>query len=112
MIIETNELEGNALDWAVAGLTHAEKWRHDKYEGGLLASMHGYCPSTNWAQGGPLMNQIGSLVQVDGEWYATHINDGTFELSGQTPLIAAMRAIVAEHVGEKVNVPDELLEYI
>ena len=70
-------------------------------------------PSFYWTQGGPLIYQIGSLVQIGGDWYAMpEPNPEMIELSGKTPLIATMRAIVAEHLGEEVDIPDELLEHI
>ena len=33
----------------------------------------------------------------------------TADLIGPTPLIAAMRCFVASHLGDEVNVPEELL---
>lgn len=115
MIIKTSELEGAALDWAVAGLVHNEKWRHGKYEGGLRASMHGYHPSTDWFQGGVLIERYQIDLQWIGlngkavAWNAHHQDVAQFQCA-ETPLVAAMRAIVTAELGETVDVPEELIK--
>lgn len=122
MKVKTADLEGAALDWAVAGLVHSEKWRHDKYEGGLWASMHGYNPSTEWNQGGPLIEKYsielgpGDAYQSHGGgiWNATIFGAGNDDSViiwgyGETILLAAMRAIVAAELGQEVDIPDELI---
>jgi hypothetical protein len=103
--MKTNELTGAALDWAVA-----------KCEGGvgenqLLGAW--YAPSTDWSQGGPIIEREGITVSdgspVTGlEWMAcdrgsTHIQHGP------TYLIAAMRCYVASKLGDDVEIPKELL---
>lgn len=73
-----------------------------------------YRPSTDWKFGGPLIEQHQiELVWdgVDGKalwWKATHQDIAQFQM-GETPLIAACRAIVAARLGEVVNVPAELV---
>lgn len=66
-------------------------------------------PSTDWSQGGPLLSRIASLTQADnGNWYAIPVLDyDVIELEGPTPLIAAMRAIVAAELGERALVAKE-----
>ncbi len=74
-----------------------------------------WSPSTDWNQGGPLIEQHISNLQRDVEdysepempWYA---ECGVFWDIGQTPLIAACRAIVAAKLGSEVEVPQGLLE--
>ena len=103
MKIKTSELEGAALDYAVAVAT-------GEVAGGW------YSPSTNWSQGGPLVSRrISILVDVFGDWYA-EASEGMYgrpleEFDGQGPtaLIAAMRAIVASEIGDTVDIPEELL---
>ena len=127
MIIETSELDGSPLDWAVAHaigrIPHIDsdmtiQNRRVVYitcggSSGMMPYADRWRPSFYWTQGGPLIYQIGSLVQIGGDWYAMpEPNPEMIELSGKTPLIATMRAIVAERLGEEVDIPDELLEHI
>lgn len=121
MKIKTSELQGAALDWAVA-----------KCEGlmqGQIAvdgvSRGFYKPSTDWAQGGPIIERekISVLRGNDlyfpkgnekGEfyeplWIATRTEGPLFEAWGSTPLIAAMRCYVSSKLGDEVEVPDEIV---
>lgn len=72
-------------------------------------------PSTDWGQGGPLIeeHQIGlDWNGVDGTamwWLATHQDIAAPQI-GDTPLIAACRAIVAAKLGDEVQVPAELVQ--
>ncbi len=61
-------------------------------KGGLIT----YSPSTNWSQGGPLIEEyeIWLTCDVRGIWWATKIAGSSKH--GETPLIAAMKAIVAK----------------
>lgn len=122
MRIKTSELVGAALDLSVAkaiGLAVFTlpkdnpdgKWQVQRrmYTGGP------FWPSQDWSQCGPLIadEQIELIWNgVDGEaffWMARH--QELVELSiGDTPLIAACRAIVTAKIGEYVDVPDELCE--
>jgi hypothetical protein len=66
--MKTSELTGAALDWAVA-----------KCEGGTIRTEHGvflnqsdgyeyFTPSTDWAQGGPIIDREGiSVIQLESE---------------------------------------------
>ena len=105
--MKTNELTGAALDWAVA-----------KCEGkdAIVRAPHKYVfePSTNWAQGGPIIEREGISVWAfdDVTWkaenpFASGV-DQVFE--GPTPLIAAMRCYVASKLGDEVEVPKELIK--
>lgn len=108
---------------AVAELTGADLalWvaRAARLEGAEIA--HGHCrigakgtsqrrdfaPHEDWAQGGPLLEAyaIGFEPISDAEWLAEdHITLRSGR--GQTPLIAAMRALVASVYGD--TVPDEV----
>ena len=104
--MKTSELTGAALDWAVA-----------KCEGGvgenqLLGAW--YAPSTDWAQGGPIIEREGLTVVYSSPsnppvtWFAETF-DGRFTKAGPTPLIAAMRCYVASKLGDITEVPQELL---
>jgi len=108
MLIKTSELDGAALDWAVAkavngfeGLSH---WS--------VVTYGGYSPSSDWSQGGPLIEQGEVKIKPAWrEWYASARNGILHyaETSGPTPLIAACRAIVAANLGDEVEVPEELV---
>lgn len=66
-----------------------------------------FSPSTNWAQGGPIIEgeKIG-LLPSGNAYYERE--GGTFYSYGTTPLIAAMRCYVASKLGDNVEIPGEL----
>ena len=126
MKVKVSGAEGQVLDWMVA-----------KSEGHVVAVAAGgfvvfdtyqddppptneyndsrwqcYSPSTNWAQGGPIIEREGICLDYwnddDDLWKADMSGDN--EQFGDTPLIAAMRCYVASKLGDEVEVPDELLE--
>ena len=115
MKIRTSELAGAALDWAVAkceGIETAKfKESPNLFFGGGFDK---YAPSTNWAQGGPIIEREKmALAMYEDFWLATmgelsmaHIDDT--EAYGPTPLIAAMRCYVASKLGEEIDIPEEL----
>lgn len=102
--MKTSELQGAALDWAVA-----------RCEGGvgknqLLGAW--YAPSTDWAQGGAIIEREGISVVRRGKqsfspWGAV-LQEFEFDEEGPTPLIAAMRCYVASKLGDEVEIPEEL----
>jgi len=118
MKIKTAELIGPAFDWAVAesgGLK--TQYRGGKAIGVLFPKAPRYIPfmpSTNWAQGGPIIErEVVSLGVEEGGWRALcwgkdGPNPELFSARGTTPLIAAMRCYVASKLGDEVDVPDEL----
>lgn len=65
-----------------------------------------WTPSTNWAQGGPIIERTGIDTYQSGVWVAEIGGKHTTE--GPTPLIAAMRCYVAAKMGDEVDVPAEL----
>ena len=105
--MKTSELTGQALDWAVAmceGIDHDTAAMNIMFgddNGWFLAF------STDWAQGGPIIEreEICMLAPVRGLWRS--INMGRTQY-GPTPLIAAMRCYVASKLGEEVDVPELL----
>ena len=85
----------------------------------------GYSPSTDWVQGGPIIDRerIGVLPPVVRRigaerhafsvdyWRAMSQRDEDEQAThgrGSTPLIAAMRCYVASTLGDEVEVPEEL----
>jgi len=136
--MKTSELTGAALDWAVAkceGLPlkldpmgfrkdaptsmQAGWWVWDG-EGQNQVIGHrktrrseedGYSPSTDWAQGGPIVEreriQLSTLSKGK-EWRAALIYGQDHIQYGPTPLIAAMRCYVASKLGAEIEIPKEL----
>jgi len=133
MKIKTSGLQGVALDWAVAKclghevvenyVSYIRIYLTDPKQAGYALT---FCPSTDWAHGGPIIER-----EKLGVWWATHyVDDDGVEYgnhwycetgctddnydsqhiaTGPTPLIAAMRCYVASKLGDEVEVPDELL---
>jgi hypothetical protein len=66
-------------------------------------------PSTDWSQGGPIIEREGVSLEYSAQpekWCACIMADQ--EVYGPTALIAAMRCYVASKLGDEVEVPDEL----
>jgi hypothetical protein len=95
--MKTSELTGPALDRAVA--------MANGNTGHFL--IDGYSPSTNWAQGGPIIEREGITLTHQQTQWAAQTDDDVFAY-GPTPLIAAMRCYVASKLGDEVDVPEEL----
>ena len=134
--VNTSELTGFALDWAVAT---CEGYTPHHYMKALniVKDAHGnvtgiqvpiqrkyvwYTPSVNWAQGGPIIER--EMIQLTPHcmvnplhgWAAAYRSfdedDSVYALHrmrGKTPLIAAMRCYVASKLGDNLEVPTELL---
>jgi len=124
MKIKTSELTGAALDWAVAkcwysdrrvelteGKTGVRVLRDPTYNGSEHSHWFVFFGSTNWTQGGPIIERekIGHRQRgrVFNHTFQANYPDGTFMQDGPTPLIAAMRCYVASKLGDEVEVPDE-----
>ena len=113
--VKTAELVGPALDWAVAqteGVAYNAKYlvQTKCNMAGHIQSVKytaNYLPSTDWAQGGPLLDKYCSaLNKSDTGWWA-HAGDRLGE--GGTALVTLCRAIVAAKLGGVVQVPAELV---
>jgi hypothetical protein len=126
--MKTSALTGVALDWAVA---KADEERDvlfcQRQYGRLLVRIAGdhetsdvewvYAPSTDWKQGGPIIEREGISVKTwHGVWQAeleflpdddTHYRYGNG--AGPTPLVAAMRCYVASKLGETIDIPEGLI---
>lgn len=93
-------------------------WKRD----GTLDAIHWwsgqfYSPSTDWSQGGPIIEREGIAIHPSPTWTArygltvlAHHGGfrGHFQCTGPTPLIAAMRCFVTSKLGDEVEVPEEL----
>jgi Protein of unknown function (DUF2591) len=138
--VKTAELTGQALDWAVAQVVQPKgfvlrdasgeidpPWvlgiasNPLDLEGSWLKSE--WSPSTDWSQGGPLMDKYEiSVIMEEGIgpssfWAGTKpLPDSMFGFNykgaskyGETILIAVCRVVVAAKLGEEVEVPQELV---
>jgi len=118
MKIKVSELTGAALDWAVAisqkvcigeplHSTFALEFKLMHDSGDLQFS-------TDWAQGGPIIErEVISLIHPKYDCWTAHcydktLDDESYTLDGPTPLIAAMRCYVASKLGDEVEIPEEL----
>lgn len=117
--MKTSELTGTALDWAVASI---ELTGHDDYTNQLMVTVGDdngwkYNPSTDWAQGGAIIEREGISIcaMEDGQWTASTgelwmpVDGG---ITGATSLVAAMRCYVASKLGYEVELPDELMTHV
>jgi hypothetical protein len=122
MRIKTSELTGAALDWAVAkGEGHIDDFNGWLHEASLLEVAEGdYTPSTNWAQGGTIVEREGITVGLTHprlytdkrHWVAQYFDPPhsaleVHRMRGPTPLIAAMRCVVASKLGDEIEIPQE-----
>ena len=96
--MKTSELTGAALDWAVAKAIGEYK---------PVAVPH---YSTNWAQGGPIIEREKiDIGTYRGAWRAAkHVSITPTYATGPTPLIAAMRCLVASKMGDDIEITKEL----
>lgn len=119
MKVKTEELSGVALDWAVAMVEGYGAEGTLKADSRRVAIPHPdggtqlFRPSTHWVQGGQIIHARGiSVLQLDDSWWAT-CGDPRYEetmgYTGSTPLVAAMRSLVASELGDEVDVPEHLL---
>ena len=116
--MKTAELKYRALDWAVAKAKG--KTVFISKQGKLMAANYGdfnprkgapwWCPSTNWAQGGLIIERERlSLYDIGGDEWGCDDNL-TPRSTGLTPLVAAMRCYVASKLGDEVDIPTELTD--
>jgi len=113
--MKTSELTGAALDWAVARCLYPEWWdgmyeMDGTYRDLLMDDGEYFNPSTDWAQGGPIIERekisIDAMYDTVG-WVASTQESIGYE--GDTPLVAAMRCYVASKLGDEIDLPEELI---
>ena len=119
MKIKTSELTGAALDWAVAKCEGRGIEFDDPRDPWLTRDgisdqpLHSYTPSTDWAQGGPIIEREMLAVWPDfdtGRYFASADEGRGTDYTGDTLPIAAMRCFVASRLGDEVDVPDVLIQ--
>ncbi|MBK1563805.1 DUF2591 family protein [Pseudomonas aeruginosa] len=129
--VKTCDLEGPALDWAVGCIEDEQIER--KQIGWLLMNLKvwvplpdtpyfdivtHWSPSTDWSQGGPLIQQYGcdlNCLAPANAWEANCWDSAVPQpdlhiCEGETPLIAVCRAIVRAKLGDTVKIPAELIK--
>ena len=129
-IMKTEDLEGSALDWAVAKaekirVVIPEIWKECKPP--LLAKIAAakafpygppsWEPSKDWSQGGPIIEaqkiDLEYFNHVE-DWLAIHPRhyEGPPYASahGETALVAAMRCYVKSKLGEEVDIPKRIAD--
>ena len=116
--MQTSELTGAALDWAVAKcMGHRVAENYGSYIRIYLPDLKqsgytlAFCPSTHWSLGGPIIEREKISVWARStDFAAESFNEGQegFVEEGPTPLIAAMRCYVASKMGDDIELPEEL----
>ena len=127
--MKTSELTGAALDWAVAkcefvvgrikmpAFAELEKVRIIIYNQDNTPEAGGvwFSPSTDWAQGGPIIERkkINLAMERENLWVAQifaepYYRRVVYTASSDNPLAAAMRCFVASKLGDEVEIPEEL----
>ena len=109
--MKTTDLQGAALDWAVAKCegvcalsvnTDIDGTKRINY-GGMYPEW-----STDWAQGGPIIEREGiSLEFRNGDWIASYAGF-SLRFFSYDPLVSAMRCYVAAKLGDEIEVPEEV----
>jgi hypothetical protein len=109
--MKTTELTGVALDWAVAKCEGISvEYINDGITQCLLRKPSGrYSPSTDWAQGGPIIDREGiAVTKANSKGWTAQDYTMHFWGTGPTPLISAMRCYVASKLGETIETPEEI----
>ena len=127
--MKTADMTGAALDWAVSKCEEATveigkrgQVIFDTYQDDPPAGVNEYndsrwqtySPSTNWEQGGPIIEREKIEPRHVGNTFGWRAflkfnNDPVICYSGPTFLVAAMRCYVASRLGDDVEIPAELV---
>jgi hypothetical protein len=112
MKIKVGEATGHVLDWMVCEANGSNAGELRTYEGNgrkWIVTEGGFTVdyTTNWAQGGPIIEKERLLLQPSGLSWECSMG-GTNWFKGHTPLIAAMRCYVVSKLGNELEVPKEL----
>lgn len=121
MKILTSKATGIILDWAVTKalgteIGEPENSTFDEEEFALVHSEGDFNWSTEWAQGGPIIEE--EEIEVGRYWNRAPADPAAWKAQrgaqvshqfGPTPLIAAMRCYVTSKLGAELHFPQELL---
>lgn len=117
--MKTEALTGTALDWAVAKAEELIPSNNIRIANNVVLAwddMDGwivYSPSTDWAQGGPIIERERISLRF---WtnvkmvhaYTPQPRDDDWKSDPVSILIAAMRAHVSNKLGDEVDIPDNI----
>ena len=130
--MKTSELQGAALDWAVAkceGHDNVRVKERDDLSKAIVIMEHTSCPdnkpgcavmhlkgtyydpTTNWSQGGPILDREKMMLEpYNDQWRAHKFTDEPpfIKAFGPTMLTAGLRCFIASRLGDEVDVPEEL----
>lgn len=127
------ELDGIVLDYAVAIVEGGHRLRADGFTwrvtiNGLSRVLGqgrgtiGYQPGRDWQHGGPIIEQHEITIKhatptmQESRWQAfpsmSAKGAGGKCGTGPTPLVAAMRCHVASKLGDSVEIPKDLIEWV
>ncbi len=110
--MKVSELSGAVLDFYVGkaeGKNPIFRKKGMTPDGGEVFVDHVICdgiyrPSTDWSQGGPIIERERIMLEPVEKWVAhAYAKDNYYSYHGDTPLIAAMRAYVAGRFGKEVD---------
>lgn len=124
MKMRTSELTGTALDWAVAKCEGYTPVRHSSLATIMVERMnargcmqlehiHSLRFSTDWAQGGPIIERERIVIGYINDLPCASLFEGSRHSAmefGPTPLIAAMRCYCCAKLGPEIEIPDSLGE--
>jgi len=118
--MKTSELSGAALDWAVAkceGIELIDGCYNRLLVDGRMSigqsMLSPYKPSTDWAQGGAIIErEMLTVTPAKHAGWQAFAWPKTRAIWGDTPLEAAMRCYVASKLGDEVEVPDEFMSRV
>lgn len=124
--MKTSELTGMALNYAVAKAQGFNVYKDEMLNGHIYGfwvsgyypgdlnswmQLEHFTPSTSWKKGGPIIEQENIFIMKNdrNEWVSIIHRGHPVGICGPTPLIAAMRCLVASRFGDDVEIPKELL---
>lgn len=110
--VKTCELQGAALDWAVAICEYPSETQKQ-----LFTLKNPFKYSTEWMLAGPIIEREGLYLRANDDaskWASGGLSINRHDGKpgplywADTPLIAAMRCYVASKLGDEVEIPEEL----
>lgn len=108
--MKTSELMDAKLDLAVSMCEQVEYW-HTLPGSFPPVKRAIFKPSSNWSQGGPIIERKKIGLWSEGYDWEAKIQIGSGEWITEwadTPLIAAMRCYVASKLGDEIELPEGL----